>query len=113
MTRQVPDQPPNARLLVERMPGDVAFSFLLEPEGWDFELAEGDRYIIEFYGAGAMDIVVSHTEGWLTVGRPADTDVWAVTPDGTHLRIGAWPQAAFPGFDSNSVAEGKILFAPW
>jgi hypothetical protein len=108
-----PDQPPSARFLVERRQGDAAFCVIVEPEGWSFDLAEGERYIFEFYGTRAMDFAVSHCVGGLEIWRPADSDVWAVKPDGTRLRIGMWPEVPFPWLDSNSPHQDDPPFSSW
>ncbi|HSX68953.1 hypothetical protein [Nocardioides sp.] len=54
---------------------------------------------------------VSHGTDFLTIWRPADTEVWATLADGEKFQIGGFPGVPAPWLDSDS--EQRPAEAPW
>jgi hypothetical protein len=62
--------------------------------------------LLSFRGADAMTVELTHHPDGLVIWRPADTEVWATTPDGICNQIAGWRDNPCPGLDSGGAPLG-------
>ena len=92
--------------LVVAAPADSArFELWIEPEGMVYEFPATSRVVLAFRGSGAMSVELSHRPDAVIIWRPADTEVWATTPDGAYEQIAGWRDNPAPGLDSAGAAS--------
>lgn len=98
------------RMLVQG-DADTPFSVMVEPEAMSYDLPSQERVLLTFRGPVAdAQFEVVHGPDYLTIWRPADTEVWATLADGTHEQIGGWSHIPAPWLDS---AHPDIGPPPW
>ncbi len=98
------------RMLVQG-DADTPFSVMVEPEAMSYDFPPQERVLLTFRGpVAAADFEVVHGPDYLTIWRPADTEVWATLADGTHEQIGGWAHIPAPWLDS---AHPDIGPPPW
>jgi hypothetical protein len=98
------------RMLVQGE-ADTSFSVMVEPEAMSYDFPPQERVLLTFRGPVAdAQFEVVHGSDYLTIWRPADTEVWATLADGTHEQIGGWAHVPAPWLDS---AHPDIGPPPW
>lgn len=98
------------RMLVQG-DADAPFSVMVEPEAMSYDFPPQQRVLLTFRGPVAdAQFEVVHGPDYLTIWRPADTEVWATLADGTHEQIGGWADNPFPWLDTTHPDPGP---PPW
>lgn len=94
------------RMLVQG-DADAPFTVMVEPEAMSYEFPPQERVLLTFRGPRAVaDFEVVHARDFLSIWRPADTEVWATLEDGTHEQIGGWAHIPAPWLDSAHPQTG-------
>ena len=94
------DMPVEFQLAVSAPSDCHPFAVYVEPEGMVYESPRTGTVVLAFRGPDAMTAELTHRPDMLIVWRPADTEVWATTPDGTCEQIAGWQHIPAPGLDS-------------
>lgn len=98
------------RMLV-RGAADTPFSVMVEPEAMSYDFPPQERVLLTFRSPIAdAQFEVVHGPDYLTIWRPADTEVWATLANGTHEQIGGFADNPAPWLDS---AHPDIGPPPW
>jgi hypothetical protein len=84
------------------------FEVTVQPEAMTYTLPATAKVVLTFRGLDAMTVELTHRPDGLIIWRPADTEVWATTPDGTCEQIAGWKDHPAPGLDT----EGAPLSRP-
>lgn len=88
------------QFVVTASPDDQPFQLWIEPEGMAYAFSAAGKVVLAFRGPDAMTAEISHRADAVIVWRPADTEVWATTPDGVGGQIAGWRDNPAPGLDS-------------
>lgn len=91
------------QLSVDASSDGHSFELWIEPEGMSYGFPETGTVILSFRGPDAMKAEISHRPDAMIVWRPADTEVWATTPDGVCDQIAGWRDIPAPGLDSGGA----------
>ncbi|MEV0455792.1 hypothetical protein [Catellatospora methionotrophica] len=91
------------QLSVSASPDSHPFDLWVEPEGMMYQFPARSTVILSFRGPDAMKAEISHRSDGLIVWRPADTEVWATTADGSCDQIAGWRDLPAPGLDSGGA----------
>jgi hypothetical protein len=91
------------QLSVSAPPDSHSFELWVEPEGMRYRFPVTGTVVLSFRGPDAMKAEMSHRPDGIIVWRPADTEVWAIAPDGTGEQIAGWPDNPAPGLDSRGA----------
>ena len=72
-----------------------------------YELPSIGSVVLTFRSAVALPVELSHRPDGVVIWRPADTEVWATTLDGSCEQIAGWQHNPFPGLDSGGAQLDK------
>jgi hypothetical protein len=87
-------------LVVAAQTDSHQFELWIEPEGMMYEFPAASKVVLAFRGHGAGPVELTHRPDGVIIWRPADTEVWATTPDGVCEQIAGWRDNPAPGLDS-------------
>jgi hypothetical protein len=87
------------QLVVAAPPDSHRFELWVEPEGMVYEFPATSKVVLAFRGSEAVSVELSHRPDGVIIWRPADTEIWATTPDGACEQIAGWRDNPAPGLD--------------
>jgi hypothetical protein len=91
------------RLVLDSPPDGHVFEVSVEPEAMSYSFPATGKVVLTFRGPDAMTAELTHLPDALIIWRPADTEVWATTPDGVCEQIGGRRDNPFPGLDTGGA----------
>lgn len=91
------------RLVVDSRPDGHPFEVSVEPEAMSYSFPATGKVVLTLRGPDAMTAELTHLPDALIIWRPADTEVWATTPDGVCEQIGGHRGNPFPGHDTGGA----------
>lgn len=85
------------------------FEVSVEPEAMSYGFPATGKVVLTFRGSDAMTVELTHLPAGLIIWRPADTEVWATTPDGRCEQIGGWKDNPAPGLDTGGAPLSRPM----